>query len=37
MKNKYITPELEMIVLLSEDIMQTSGDVDMENPDMWEN
>lgn len=36
MKKQYKTPEIEVTVLSCEDIMRTSGDVDIENPEIWE-
>ena len=36
MQKEYMAPELELTILSSEDILVTSGDVDIENPEMWE-
>lgn len=37
MHKKYTSPEFEITILSCEDILITSGDVDMENPEIWEN
>lgn len=36
MLKKYITPEFEITLVTCEEILVTSGEVEMENPEMWE-